>query len=65
MPKEKSITVNALRKEATRERWDPPRAKKGVRVRARDNDGREFDVTGFFNDREALVLSIEPVSAEA
>lgn len=64
MRKEKSITVNALRREANLERWDPPRAKKGVRVKARDQFGNEFDVIGFQKDRDALVLSVEQIEVE-
>jgi hypothetical protein len=57
---QRPITTNWLRREANLERWD----RRGIPVRVRTDDGREFAVTGIYNDREALVLAIEPDEEE-
>lgn len=58
----KSITIKALKTEVTTERWDQPAVPIGTRVKARDVEGREYRVTGFHEDRDALVLAVEAVA---
>lgn len=53
-PQERPITVNTLRRELNLERWD----RNGIQVKAENDAGLRFDVTGIFNDRDELVLAI-------
>lgn len=50
-----AITVNGLRREVTKERWDNPPQ---YRVVVRDLGGREYPATAIANDRNKLVLVI-------
>lgn len=57
--KARNLTTRTLRSEIVRPRWDGTKL-----VKAKDDSGIIWDVTGWWNDTDMLVLSIQQENLE-